>query len=441
MFENLKKRFYWQPEPEAFIAPFFIQETLGPRTEGMSKGIDNTHIDVALSPRFMEHTHLLVRQELLEFVADQRWGSSRTNVSATDLQVVRDEYIGMMTLAVNMVRETSRLAAIPLLQFSVIKFLFQVLGLEIERLRGQMQTSRESSKRQSSGRAVEIHERLVVLSKEDSALRYRIIRKLMKELLKIEEMQLSKQRDSSLQCPWPAPRQLLANPMTIMPSLWADEQLMHDYTIAFTDKENPRVFDTVNRLVTSVFGDYLPSPVWPTELPVSATGGNGKPKTGVGVLREHADPEVLPGFYEVKSLLEPSLQRAEYEQECHSWLDFPENMERFIQSTRPQRQVPLSLGPDAGAYWNDDHWARFHGRTIRKILVGLRKHGLESKILASSLAPDYYRQLGGVLPVRLIAQYLAGDLTRKSAIRRLRNLSSQVNLERSLKLLDQGPPR
>ncbi len=432
MFDKLTKRFLWQPELSEFLGPLTVPEAPGFQIERLSKGIDNKHVDVALSSRFMEHSHLLVRQQLSQFVAEQRWRGIPSAHIEGDMEVIREDYAKMMKVALDRARELSNLGTVPLLQLGVIKYFFQVVVQEIERLRGQMQTSRESSKRQSSGRAVEIHERLVVLSKEERSLRFRIVRRLVKELLKIEETRLSKQRETLLQCAWPIPREVLTNPILMLPSLWADEQLMNDYPIVLTATDDSRVFDQINRLVTAEFGDYLPADTWPVE---AAEHTAAKAAEGAAeVHKKQADPEVLPGFYEVKGLLAFSLQEAEYERGSQSWLDCPDNMHRFIYSASDRRKK----GGQEKSPWNHDRWVEFHGRTLRNLVKSMRRLGLESRILAAYAAPEHHKQLAGALPVRLIAQYLSGQLSRRAILLRLRAVGAQTNLERSLSILDQG---
>ena len=101
----------------------------------------------------------------------------------------------------------------------MVKFLSQVSTDEVERLQAQMQQSRDANKQHASGRAVEIHERLVALSKEDFSFRYRVIRKLFREIQKLEEMSLLKSENRYSKSTGRFPG-VLFNPLLQIPSVW-----------------------------------------------------------------------------------------------------------------------------------------------------------------------------------------------------------------------------
>ena len=145
VFDQLKKRFFWQPGLKEFLAPMHVANSFDLGIEHFSKGIDNTRIDVVLSPKFMHHTHLWIRQELSDYTAGRKSGT-RAGSDGSDLANIKDAYTGMMVVAVDLAKKKSRPDLIPLLQFSVVKFLLQVTTEEIERLQSQMQQSREANK-------------------------------------------------------------------------------------------------------------------------------------------------------------------------------------------------------------------------------------------------------------------------------------------------------
>ena len=124
-------------------------------------------------------------------------------------------------------------------------------------------------------------------------------------------MNLCKLRKSVLEIDWPVPKGMLFNPLMQIPSVWADEQWMVHYPLAFTDRQDPQVFDQVNRLVTGIFHDYLPSYAWPAEISYFADGTDAWKKR-VAASRQHQDREVLSGLHEITDLLECGLQGDEY---------------------------------------------------------------------------------------------------------------------------------
>ena len=432
MLEWLKPRFLWQPDLDEFVAPLRPARPLNLHLDAFPIGIDNTRIDVALSPMFMTRARLFVRRRLLHDSVGQQWLQPPAAPDASDLQAFRDAYVGMMEMAVEEARRQGRVELIQLLQLSTLKFVLQLVDEEFERLRAQLQRARNQDGHRASGRSVESHERLVLLLKEGDALRHRLIRRMFREILRLENMRLSSLRQSVLDLAWPVPRRLLFNPILQLPSLWADEQVMKHYTLVCTDREEPEVFDRINRLVTGLFADYLPDWAWPLDAATPAAGQEaGRNGNGGAAGR-------LNGLQELRELLAQSLQPEEYEQTRLSWLDVPGNMERLIYS------VPLrgALARETASIpirhlWEQADWPLFQRRLLRRLFREFRRSGLERRILAGHAAPSVYSELDGRLPVRQIYRYLAGTLKRRVLQRRLKAMPGRHPLH-MLKILDRA---
>jgi len=438
MFDRLNKRFLWQPDPEEFIAPLRRAVPVQIHLDQFPLGIDNTRIDVTLSPIFMTRARLFVRRRLLHDSVRQQWLEPPAAPDASDLQAFRDAYVGMMEVGVEQARRNEQIGLIQLLQLAVMKFVLRLVDEEFQRLRAQLQRAKHQTNKRSSSRSVETHERLVLLMKEGNALRYRLIRKMFREILKLEAMRLSKLRKSVLNVAWPLPRRLLFNPLLQLPSLWADEQVMNHYTLVCTDQDDPDSFDRVNRAVIGLFAGYLPDWSWPVEAEQceisegTHSGDNAStgPQAGAGRLQ---------GFQELQEALRYSLQSVEYEQGLVSWLDVPGNMERLIYSVEPKGSLALETGAmPIRPLWEQKGWTAFHGRFLKRLFREFRHNGLEQRILAGHSAPAVYRELNGRLPVRLIYRYLMGEMKRRALQRRLQGMTGQGDLARIMRVLDRA---
>ncbi len=427
MLQRLNKQFHWQPDPEEFVAPLRTSALFEFSLETFPAGIDNSRIDVALNETFMEQARLFVRHGLSQVIRGKRWGKSYQSTDASMRQSIRDSYVGMMDVAMDQVRKHSSIEPVQLLQLAVVKFLLHAVAQEFELYRGQLQQARGASKQQSTGHAVELHERLIALVKEGPALRYQVIRKFLREILKLEDMRLSKLRKSMLDMAWPLPRDALANPILQIPTLWADELMMHHYTLACTDREDEALFGQVNGLLAGLFMDYLPNWAWPNEEGGGADDAVAKERRQSAAIKQSADESVLNTFWECDHMLSGALQREEYEQGLSCWLDVPENMQRVLYSAEPRKSLRLDVEEiHVRQFWRQSHWPGFHHRLLRQIFRRFRANGLERKIIAAHLAPAVYKELHGQVPVRLISQYLSGKLTRKRMQRRLRGMALQT---------------
>jgi hypothetical protein len=431
MIDSLKRRFCWQPDADQFTGPLRSTSPFKLRIDLFRRGVDNAHIDVVLSPRFMQHAKMLVRHSLQKELTGKYPGNLVGAPNNGDLQAVREAYVGMMELAVDRSRKEARPELIQLLQFAAIKYLLQLVSAELGRFRRGLQQTRGSSGDQSNGRAVELHERMVLLAKEEASLRYRITGRLFREIRKLEDMRLSKLRKSVLGRAWMVPRQMLFSPLLQITSLWADEQMMHHYTLACIDQDDPTGFDSINRVIVGLFSDYLPR--WTQPL-VTGAGSGGNP---TAVVRQRRDQGVLAGFLELEVLLGHSLQVEEYQRQLVSWLDVPENMERILFTTRPG--ILQRLQPEAGydkTLWPQRRWPEYHHRLLKRIFREFRSRGLDRQVLACAMAPQVYRELGSRLPLRIICQYLAGSLPRQDMLRRLNGQNSLADPGQAMKLLD-----
>ncbi len=423
MFSILKKPLFWQPSLVEFTEPLRVGATFKVRLDRFPKGVDNAHIDVVLSPEFQERARLLTRSVLQHEMAENQRAERSAAPEASDVRAMQDGYVGMMELAIDKARRSSRPELIQLLQFATIKFLLFLVIDEYAHLRSQLQKSLEMRSKQSSSRSVALHEQLVDLTKEEPTLLYRVSRRLFREILKLEDTHLSKLRKSVFGQAWQVPRQLLFNPLLKIPSLWADEQLMHHYSLVCTDKDDPDGFGLVNRLINELFSDYLPSWTWPLEhSPQAHVSSRGDNRTMA--LRQSRDEGVQVGFLEIEMMLVSSLQGKEYERGLLSWLDFPANLERIFYSTRRGAALDPDHGASAAnAHWSQGQWPEFHHRLLKRIFREVRHNGLERRILACNAAPEIFEDLNGQVPVRIVCRYLEGVIPRRDMLRRLEGVS------------------
>jgi len=425
----------WQPDIEEFSAPLRQPTPFTCLLERFSKGIDNTHHDVVLSPSFTERVQLFARRTLAHETLLNDWGESPPAPDSKEIQLIREDYIGMMEVAVDQARKNTRIELIQCLQFSVMKFSLKIVEAEFERLRGQMQRMRDVDQHMSTGHSVQVHERLVDLARSGPDIKYRLVRQLFRELLKAENMRLSKLRKSVLGRSWVLPKPFMFNPILQIPSLWADEQMMEHYPLVCTDRDDEGSFDRVNRAIIGLFSQFVPQWALPADKqPDGQTSISDLPSLA---LRIQQDFNSLKGFGEVELLLARSLQAEEIKQGQRCWLDMPENIDRIIYSVAPSASLRTEHETrfiECG--WSNPSWPKFQQRFVKRILKALSNSAIERDILACHAAPGLYQDFSGKIPVRLICQYLAARISRKDLHRKLLSLSSVVDPEAVMGNLD-----
>lgn len=439
MFSRLNKLLFWEPSAEEFTAPLRTGAAFRMRLDLFPRGVDNTHIDVLLSPAFQRRARLLTRRLLEHESSEEYWGEPPPAPEASEFRAMQQGYAGMMERTIDRARRHSRPELVQLMQFSTIKFLLLLVNDEYQRLRRQLERSRDLGGEQSGRRAVELHGRLVRLTKNQSVLIYHVVHRLFREILKLEDSYLSKLRKSVFGRAWQVPRQLLFNPLLAIPSLWADEQFMQHYSLVCTDREDEDGFARVNRLLIQLFADYLPPWTWPPEQP--AGGGRfGAGDDRTRALRRQRSSGALLGSLESEIFLASALQDKEYERGLLSWLDFPVNLERIFHSTRRRGGFDAGRGgvPPTGSPWPQPQWPEYHRRLLKRLFREFRSSGLERRVLACDAAPGLYKELNGQLPVRLICRYLEGTIGRREMQRRLEAIPSLDDPLRAMRVLNRA---
>jgi len=420
MLNNLKKIFRAQPDIDELFSSLQAPMSFRFSLERIPKGIDNAHLDVYLSPQFTSSTRILVRRMLLHDIGVNSWGESHPPPSVRDIANFEKAYTGLMKAGVGKARSESSPEQIQLLQFAIVKYLLLSVSEELVQHRDRLQHARTIDGDHSSGHAVHLHDKLVTLAKEESALRYRITRKLFRQVYKLESTTLRKLRKSVLGRSWPVPKLILFNPVLQLPSLWAEEQFMHHYPLAMMSRDEPDRFRLINSILTDVFSYGLPAWAHAPRMP-ETTGDETEDGNSVGMRLRH-DRGMLSGFLETELLLDGSIQSDEYIEGLCSWLDDPGNLEAilFLDGADAQARSSQRLRP--ADVENSMRWIRLQEYILDEVQRRFRQAGLGAKILASYETPKVFKELHGRVPLALICQYLEGGLPRRKLLRRLSGL-------------------
>ncbi len=432
-----RKNLNWQPDRETFEAPLRKKRHYEDGLGRFQRGVDNAHIDVTLSPEFTRRARTYIRAACLHDAKEHSWQKSSTPPARSTIEALREGYANLMELAIDRVKKERREELIQLLQYAVWKFLLQEVREEVAGLKGRLQEASRLDDHQASGKALEIHQRLVSLARDEAAIRYRVCRRLFRELFHVESARLSKIRQSVLGTAWPVPVPYLFNPMLQLPSIWADEEVMKHYTLACTDKDDRDSFGRVNRLVTSLFEPFIPEWQRGLEPPVPVT--TDSEGSELSSLKSRVDQGGLNGFLEVEIVIGRALQEAEYQAGRCSWLDSPTNVDRVIYSVEPRKANRFELaGKEIDPLWTDENWADFHHGLLQRLFAAFEEDGLEQRVLGAGAAPKVHEALGGEVPVRLICQFLGGSLPRRDLVRRLSSMKQVSDVHAATKVLDQA---
>ncbi len=435
MFTNLKKIFGLQQDVDDLFSSLPAAIPLRFSLDRIPRGIDNTHIDIFLSPQFTSSTRILVRRMLQHDIGVNSWGEAHPPPSIRDLENFEKAYTGLMEAGVSKARKESSPDQIQLLHFAILKYLLMSVGEELIQHRDRLQHARTIGGDQSSGHAVHLHDKLVILAKEETALKYRITRKLFRHVYKLESTALRKLRKSVLGRSWPISKLMLFNPVLQLPSLWAEEQFMHHYSLAMMSRDEPGRFSLINRIVTDVFGYGLPAWAHAPQLPEASKDGVRLERDSAG-MRLRQDRGMLSGFLETELLFVGSIQADEYAEGLCSWLDDPGNMEAILFLDGSDRHARTTHRANAPDLKSDVRWRKLHEHIMSEVHRRFRQTGLTAKIYAAHEAPKVYKELHGRVPLGIICQYLEGDLPRRKLLRKLSGLKNVPQPDIARKVLE-----
>jgi hypothetical protein len=417
------------------VAPLASPSPFRFKLDYFSKGIDNVHIDAALSPQFVEAATRLVRMAIQHDIsASLPWKSKWVAPpGAREFEAFQRTYVGIMDTALGMARKSGRREPVQLAEFAALKFLLGLVGQELIRLREDLQLERAYGS-QSDGRAMRIYELLASLAHETPQAHHRVSQKLLAQVLNLESTTLRKRRKSLLGRSWAVPRELLFNPILQLPSPWTEELIMRSHPPLGVGRDQPGEFAEINQIVVGMLADYLPD--W-TQPPPPPEGDSESDNISS---RLRTDQGALPGFLDVDLLLDRALRREEYAQSRTSWLDDPGNLKRLLCSEpaedEPQYSLESSLPSDLPCD-TAKHLA-FRHYFLKEAQCRFQSAGLLDKIHAAHEAPTIYDQLGGQLPVRQIIEYLSGGVSRRAMAKRLSHAKTVADADAALKRLDAG---
>ena len=405
------------PEVEEFLAP--LRSCVAPqvRLNQFQIGIDNQHIDVAVSHKFRQALTELSDKILHEDLVKHGWAKMGKPPSTNDFDVFRSVYRDIMRGTLEQVHENAALKEqLQLLHMVLLKMLLESPMDAVARLRGQLQQDADSPASANSGRSLELHERIANLARLEPGIRYRSLRRLFKVVMRLESKELRKLRKSVVGHSWSVPKQVLFNPLLHLPDLSSDEFIMNHYTLLCVDRSDRNYFDLTNRIVTEVFQGYLP--VWAKAVDREDQKSSGQIATQPFQIRNRELHSGFSEFLDGQRLLERSLSDEEFKTFDVSWLDVPGNIELLMR--RPAESGWFSRGAGQSVTpWHDPECEKLRLKLQAELYKILDREGITRRAIAAYRTPRLFRQLNGKVPIKEVYLYLADQLPKKALSKRL----------------------
>jgi hypothetical protein len=408
----------WRPSLADFTGPMVVAQPWSLSLAALRRGIDNAHIDCLLGERFREQAtttiHKLVREDatsLSRRLPEQLVGSD-------DLAALRDAYLCLFESALERHPGKDTRQTAVLLGFALLKYLLQLVAHETLALQEGLKTQIQSRFDWSSAARMDLHERLILVTRQAQAIQRRVTQILFRQVRKLETSQIRSLRASVLGQDWPIPEAVLFNPILFVPDPGKGAALAADYPLGWLADSGIADWParTAGSLYTT-FVDYLPAWLTGTEH-LGAHGGDWPDAPA-----DRRDRGELRGFLSTEILLGAFVPRLEYTQGLTSWLDEPANLRLFLDSG-PASGEGTGAGTAHGsaARWQHPEWADFHRDRIEQLTAGLESAGLLGAIECAYALPALRNQLGCPLPFPLLLDYAEDRLSRRQLVQRLAGL-------------------
>lgn len=412
-----------QPELGEFTAP--LRRAVPPHCQLnlFQIGIDNHHIDVALSHQFRSTLIGFVQKIVYEELNKQGWMKMGTPATGSDVENFKSIYRSIMQGALEQVHRDAALKNhLQLLHLVLLKLLLESPAVVITELRSKLEQDGGLTSGDSSGRSLELHERIVTLARLEPDIRYLTLVRLFKIIQRLESKELRKLRKAVVGSSWTLSKQLLFNPLLHLPNLSSEENLINHYCVLCVDRNHEDYFDIANRIITSTYRDYLPG--WAQAPERDAHESNDENQGQMFRIRNRELHSGFSEFLDGQRLLERNLSEEEFKKIDVSWLDEPRNIDILLQRPSGESGGWFARSRHVGrrkSPWDNPECEGQRRELQSQLLKRIDQAGLVSRAIAAYRAPRLHKQLNNQLPLNDVYRFLGGDLPRRTLVKRLAN--------------------
>lgn len=377
------------------------------------QGIDNVHIDVAFDDDFVEKAQHYVSTLLRDDVKKNYWNRPDKSSSNEAQDVFRAAYVEVTRAAVTRARKQGRPEQAQLHQLAVVKLIIWAVDTALAELRQELDDARALSAGQQSGRALQVHQQIVSLARHEASIRFRALSAAMRGVLRFDQMEARRIRQSVLGVSWPVAEDMLASPLWQLGGLNNIESVVTQTPFLFVQPEHAQ---KLNRCILDALGGCLSEP---PELPVSKAEDT-PPTLSVEEANE------LLGYAELKQFAKQLISEAELVMGNTHGLDNAVAVKTLLGgegASWPAQPPALLNHVDSKALGAQQKgW-------IKALRQGLKSQGLLQLIESSYRLRDIYPLLRRGDCAELVFGYLHGDFNRKEFVKRLDALTSVDDAE------------
>lgn len=346
-------------------------------TDGLTRGIDNYHIDVKLSRKFSSDTKKLTAL-LIPQVATPKpkaWDNSK------QLKSLRASYLDMMTVLIHRVKTDLNPEHVVLFQLAAVKHILKIgrsqLDLEISSTSARL----TDLKSKGASEALATDQRLFWLRRNYDNILYRVNKSVFSQIQRAEEQDLDPIRLQFLGADYALAVDAILNPLLWTSNLSNLTSQLHDYSLWDINSEDTG-FHTVDSLVSTLVNSQL------TDLSLTVT----KPTKTVAGEAEINDE--LGGLFQLQSYTGTTKDSKNTLVESLAWIEVPGNVknlfgEKWAEQWLSEKRRRLGMV----RAWKFKKDANRLSKFIRSLVKQLRKENLLQQLAASSALKKFMTPL------------------------------------------------
>ncbi len=363
----------------------------------LSKGIDNYHIDVKLSPKFSSDIKKLVALVVSQIAIPKpkHWDNSKA------FEKIRTEYLDMMTILIHRVKTDLSADEICFLQFAVIKIILRVTRAQIDLDIGNVTSRLADLRSKGSSEALATDQRLFWLKKNYDSILYNVNKQIFSQLQRVEERQLAPIRDQFLGEEYQFVVDVLLNPLLYVSDPSALPLLLNEFCV-FNWNSEASGFIELNTKVEQLLNKRL------KQLPISPLKDNSSNDASSAEIHDE-----LGGLFLTQTFFGPAKDTKATIFEDLSWFENAENIATLFnvkKNNSALADIRKQFG--FGTWWKK----RGELKLLERSLTAFSKILRSNKILAQLLSSHYMRRSLNPLimehvDLKTVCQFLSGNIT------------------------------
>jgi len=411
-----------------------------------TRGIDNVHVDVRLSPAFMTAAARLVAH-LLEY---QLWRGQGGGKSP-DVEEFKSAYGQMIHAAIHRAKMQRLLPLVELAQVAALRFVLNYMQVALEQAKQRLRkaaTTTTDADRQA------VADQTVWFTRNRGKLQYTVTGQVLEQIRKVETGLLGDLRQSLHGDRWTLPEHVLINPLLCGESPMDDELLLKHYVLLTQGPDQLYSFAQLDRFLLYLFWRRKPKTATEQTL-VRATKDRDAlmaEQNRIKKKRGWTQSVTKTGQFDSQvAVLEEKIRDATavlgqaqmaYAKESYAWADAPVNADLLFDLGQSKQKLVAAQKANeqqAVAAWKRQH--KFQRLLFRAVELQVGDSGLLPSIAASYEAAATFKNLVGVVTAQQLLQFLSSPAGRSEIKLKIKERFPSADCAETYELLDGAAKR